>query len=149
MEGALEQFTTRWEGLEDPRTGNAALHDFHELLMIALCATLCGGQSAVAMSRFAEAKETFLRGFLKLEHGLPSHDTFSRLFRQLDPTQFPLLGGECVSLQQAFRLVVDETAHHTHVGTVDGRLDRRTHCALHHGGQRRIVPFPRAIRNPG
>jgi predicted transposase YbfD/YdcC len=84
----LEQFATCWEGLEDPRTGNAALHDFHELLMIALCATLCGGQSAVAMSRFAEAKESFLRGFLKLEHGLPSHDTFSRLFRQLDPKQF-------------------------------------------------------------
>ena len=56
--------------------------------MIALCATLRGGQSAVAMARFAEAKESFLRGFLKLEHGLPSHDTFSRLFRQLDPAQF-------------------------------------------------------------
>jgi hypothetical protein len=61
--------------LEDPRTGNAGLHDFHELLMIALCTTLCGGQSAMAMARFAEAKESFLRGFLKLEHGLPSHDT--------------------------------------------------------------------------
>jgi predicted transposase YbfD/YdcC len=84
----LEQFAACWEGLEDPRTGNAGLHDFHELLMIALCTTLCGGQSAVAMARFAEAKETFLRGFLKLEHGLPSHDTFSRLFRQLDPAQF-------------------------------------------------------------
>src|ERR1700742_2974561 len=56
--------------------------------MIALCTTLCGGQSAVAMARFAEAKETFLRGFLRLEHGLPSHDTFSRLFCQLDPAQF-------------------------------------------------------------
>jgi hypothetical protein len=84
----LEQFAACWEGLEDPRTGNAGLHDFHELLMIALCTTLCGGQSAVAMARFAEAKETFLRGFLKLEHGVPSHDTFSRLFRQLDPAQF-------------------------------------------------------------
>ena len=84
----MEQFAACWEGLEDPRTGNAGLHDFHELLMIALCTTLCGGQSAVAMARFAEAKEMFLRGFLKLEHGLPSHDTFSRLFRQLDPAQF-------------------------------------------------------------
>ena len=91
----MEQFAACWEGLEDPRNGNAGLrngnaglHDFHELLMIALCATLCGGQSAVAMARFAEAKETSLRGFLKLEHGLPSHDTFSRLFRQLDPAQF-------------------------------------------------------------
>src|SRR3954465_9604213 len=40
------------------------------------------------MERFAEAKEGFLRGFLKLENGLPSHDTFSRLFRLLDPTAF-------------------------------------------------------------
>jgi hypothetical protein len=56
--------------------------------VIALCAVLCGGQGAVDMAVFAEAKETFLRGFLKLENGLPSHDTFSRLFRNLDPDQF-------------------------------------------------------------
>jgi hypothetical protein len=43
----LEQFGSCWEGLDDPRCGNAALHDFHELLMIALCCVLCGGQGAV------------------------------------------------------------------------------------------------------
>jgi predicted transposase YbfD/YdcC len=84
----LDQFVECWEELDDPRSGNAALHDFHELLMIALCAVLCGGQSAVEMALFAKAKEPFLRGFLKLANGLPSHDTFSRLFRQLDPEQF-------------------------------------------------------------
>ena len=84
----MDQFIACWEELEDPRTGNAALHDFHELLMIALCTVLCGGQSAVDMARFARAKEAFLRGFLKLENGLPSHDTFSRLFRLLDPQSF-------------------------------------------------------------
>ena len=92
----MEQFAACWEGLDDPRTGNAELHDFHELLMIALCSTLCGGQSAAAMERFAQAKEDFLRGFLKLERGLPrglpsglpGHDTFSSLFRQLHPVQF-------------------------------------------------------------
>ena len=87
-EDGLDQFIACWEGLEDPRTGNAGLHDFHELLVIALCTVLCGGQSAVAMARFAEAKETFLRGFLKLANGIPSHDTFSRLFRLLDPARF-------------------------------------------------------------
>jgi predicted transposase YbfD/YdcC len=56
--------------------------------MIALCAVLSGGQGAVDMALFAKAKEPFLRGFLKLANGLPSHDTFSRLFRQLDPAQF-------------------------------------------------------------
>jgi predicted transposase YbfD/YdcC len=84
----LEQFGSCWEGLEDPRCGNAALHDFHELLMIALCCVLCGGQGAVDMAVFAEAKEPFLRSFLTLANGLPSHDTFSRLFRNLDPDQF-------------------------------------------------------------
>jgi predicted transposase YbfD/YdcC len=85
---AVEQFVACWEELEDPRTGNAERHDFHELLMIAFCAVLCGGQSAVDMALFARAKEPFLRSFLKLQNGLPSHDTFSRLFRLLDPAQF-------------------------------------------------------------
>ncbi len=84
----LDEFASCWEGLEDPRRGNAALHDFHELLMIALCAVLCGGQGAVDMAVFAKAKEPFLRGFLRLNNGVPSHDTFSRLFRQIDPAQF-------------------------------------------------------------
>jgi hypothetical protein len=84
----VEQFAGCWEGLEDPRSGNAGLHDFHELLMIALCTVLCGGQGAVDMAEFAKAKEPFLRGFLRLANGAPSHDTFSRLFRQLDPAQF-------------------------------------------------------------
>ena len=66
-EDALDPFSACREGLEDPRSGNAALHDFHELLMIALCAVLCGGQGAVDMAVFAKAKEPFLRGFLKLE----------------------------------------------------------------------------------
>jgi hypothetical protein len=39
----MDGFVECWEGLEDPRTGNAALHAFYELLMIALCTTLCGG----------------------------------------------------------------------------------------------------------
>jgi predicted transposase YbfD/YdcC len=87
-EETLEQFGACWEGLEDPRRGNAALHDFHEMLMIALCCVLCGGRGAVDMALFAEAKESFLRSFLTLANGLPSHDTFSRLFRNLDPDQF-------------------------------------------------------------
>jgi len=85
-----------WDELDDPRTGNAGLHDFHELLFIALCSVLCGGQGAVDMALFAQSKEPFplatlgasLRGVLTLANGVPSHDTFSRLFRQLDPEAF-------------------------------------------------------------
>jgi len=84
----LDRFVEFWEGLQDPRTGNAALHDFHEILAIAMCAVLCGAQGSVDMGLFAKSKEPFLRGFLKLENGVPSHDTFSRLFRMLDPEGF-------------------------------------------------------------
>ena len=82
----MDGFIACFEGLEDPRTGNAGRHNLLEILMIALCTVLCGGQSAIA--EFADDKEAFLRGFLTLEHGPPSHDTFSRVLRLLDPDQF-------------------------------------------------------------
>ncbi|MDR3412061.1 MAG: ISAs1 family transposase [Formivibrio sp.] len=85
---SLAQFVECWEGLEDPRSGNAGLHDFHELLAIGLCCALCGGHGPTDMALFARAKEPFLRSFLTLANGLPSHDTFNRLFRDLDPDQF-------------------------------------------------------------
>ena len=84
----MDRFAACFEDLDDPRSGNAALHDFLTLLIIALCAVLCGGQGAVDMALFARAKEPFLREFLDLENGPPSHDTFSRLFRRLDPDRF-------------------------------------------------------------
>lgn len=73
--------------IEDPRSGNAR-HDLLEVLTIALCAVLCGAESCVDMAVFGEAKEGLLRQFLELEHGVPSHDTFSRVFRLLDPAAF-------------------------------------------------------------
>ena len=84
----MDRFAACFADLEDPRTGNTALHDFHTLLFIALCTVLCGGQGAVDMALFAKAKEPFLREFLDLKNGPPSHDTFSRLFRRLDPDGF-------------------------------------------------------------
>lgn len=73
---------------EDPRTGNAALHHFYDLLIIALCTVLASGENATDMAECAKAKEPFLRGFLGLSNGLPSHNTSSRLFRLLDPDKF-------------------------------------------------------------
>jgi predicted transposase YbfD/YdcC len=113
----LERFAACWEGLDDPRTGNAGLHDFHELLVIALCTVLCGGQGAVDMVRFAEAKEPFLRGILGLENGVPSHDTFSRLFRLLDPAQFG-------AAFQRFMARFSETIQG--VVAIDGKVLRRS-----------------------
>jgi len=84
----MQDFRDCFSGLKDPRSGNALRHDLLELLMIALCAVLCGGESCVDMADFAEEKEGFLRDFLRLPKGLPSHDTFSRIFRALEPGAF-------------------------------------------------------------
>ncbi len=83
----MEEFARLFEGLEDPRQDNAR-HDLHDILIIALCTVLCGGEDCSDMALFGRAKEPFLRQFLTLEHGIPSHDTFSRVFRLLDPGQF-------------------------------------------------------------
>jgi hypothetical protein len=56
--------------------------------LIALCAMLSGGETCADMALFGRLKQTFLKEFLALEHGIPSHDTFSRLFRRLDPAAF-------------------------------------------------------------
>jgi predicted transposase YbfD/YdcC len=84
----MEGFAACFAGLNDPRTGNAGRHDLLEMLVIAICTLLSGGKDCTDMADFAETKLAFLRGFLPLEHGAPSHDTFSRLFRLLDPEQF-------------------------------------------------------------
>jgi predicted transposase YbfD/YdcC len=84
----MEGFAACFADLDDPRTGNAARHNLLEMLVIAICTLLTGGEDCTDMAEFAETKLAFLRGFLKLEHGTPSHDTFSRLFRLLDPEQF-------------------------------------------------------------
>ena len=75
-------------GLPDPRTGNATRHDLIEVVTIALVASVCGAESCVDFADFARDREALLRGLLALEHGPPSHDTFSRLFRLLDPQAF-------------------------------------------------------------
>ena len=71
----------------DPRAENAR-HELVEVLLIALAATLCGAEAASDMAVFGRSKEGVLRQFLRLEHGIPSHDTFSRVFRLLDPQAF-------------------------------------------------------------
>ena len=72
----------------DPRRGNAQRHELLDILAIALVASVCGAESCVDFAEFAEDRETLLREFLSLKNGLPSHDTFSRVFRLLDPAAF-------------------------------------------------------------
>jgi predicted transposase YbfD/YdcC len=84
----MEEFSHLFEGVSDPRRSNATRHDLHEMLMIALLSVLCGGEGCHDMSLFGRSKERFLRRFMALEHGIPSHDAFSDLFNALDPKSF-------------------------------------------------------------
>jgi predicted transposase YbfD/YdcC len=74
--------------LPDPRVERTRLHKFEDLLLIAICALLCGAESFEDMELFGDTKEPWLRTFLELPHGIPSHDTFNRLFAALDPQRF-------------------------------------------------------------
>jgi predicted transposase YbfD/YdcC len=85
----MEEFIACFSEVSDPRQENVR-HNLHEVLMIALCTMLCGGEDCSDMAVFGRAKRPFLRQFLRLKHGIPSHDTFSRVFRQLDPKPFQL-----------------------------------------------------------
>ena len=83
----MQKFRKIFRGLPDPRAPNAC-HDLLDLIVIALAATLCGAKGATDMALFARSKEKVLRQFLPLEYGIPSHDTFSRVLRVLDPEAF-------------------------------------------------------------
>jgi predicted transposase YbfD/YdcC len=117
--GGMERFRACFEDLVDPRTGNAQRHDLLEVLLIALLATLCGAEGCVDMALFGRAKAPLLRRFLRLEGGIPSHDTFSRIFRLLDPDAFEASFGRFVA---AFA----QEAGAGEVVAVDGKTARRS-----------------------
>ena len=74
--------------LEDPRIERAKRHELRDILMITLCAVICGADNLVEIEEFGKAREDWFRRFLKLPNGIPSHDTFGRVFSLLDPEQF-------------------------------------------------------------
>lgn len=74
--------------IEDPRIERTKDHLLIDILMVALCAMLCGAEGFVDFEEFGNAKSEFLRSFLELPNGIPSHDTFRRVFALLDPAQF-------------------------------------------------------------
>ena len=78
-----------FSALDYPRASNARRHSRHDILVIAFCTMLCGGQTSADMELFGHAKRELLQPFLKLDHGIPSHDTFSRLLGMLAPAAFP------------------------------------------------------------
>jgi predicted transposase YbfD/YdcC len=72
----------------DPRIERHRWHKLSDILVIAVCAVLCGAESYPAIEDFGYEREAWLKQFLELPEGIPSHDTFNRVLRLLDPVQF-------------------------------------------------------------
>lgn len=77
-----------FQGLPDPRVNRTKDHDLIDILVIAICTLLCAGESFNDMEDFGRAKRDWFQTFLTLRNGIPSHDTFNRLFAALDPKAF-------------------------------------------------------------
>lgn len=75
-------------GLPDPRTGQNVQHPLLSLMSIAICGVICGADSWVDVEMYGQSKQEWLASFLDLPHGIPSHDTFGRVFRWLNPDVF-------------------------------------------------------------
>jgi hypothetical protein len=77
--------------LDDPRIERKKLHPMPEILLLTLCAVICGAESWDDIEMFGKSKLAFLRHYLPYEHGIPSDDTVRRFFRAIDSAQFQRL----------------------------------------------------------
>lgn len=128
MNSDTPTFIDYFADLTDPRIEDRCDHKLIDILFIAVCAVICGADSFTDMEEFGIAKESWLRQFLDLPNGIPSHDTFGRVFARLKPGQF----------QQGFlswvRAVADVTEQQ--IVPIDGKKLRRSHNRS--SGQRAI-----------
>ncbi len=85
---SLPVFAEVFADLDDPRRVYLVRHRLDDLLLLTLCATICGAESFYAVEAFGRAKRSWLARLIDLSHGVPSHDTLSRLFAALDPKAF-------------------------------------------------------------
>ena len=120
---ASDEMTTasiveHFAAITDPRIDRARLHPLASILALSLVAVICGADSFVAIEEFGQSKEAWLKTFLELPNGIPSHDTLGRVFAILDP----------VSLADAFRSWMRAVAGLTEGGVIalDGKTLRRS-----------------------
>jgi predicted transposase YbfD/YdcC len=116
----LDDLITIFREVADPRDVNAR-HDLASVLFLALAATLCGAKTCVDIADFAASREEELSQIVDLPHGAPSHDTFSRVFRLLDPVELETAFGRCMAaLRQALGIGAPKG-----VVAIDGKALRR------------------------
>jgi predicted transposase YbfD/YdcC len=104
--------------ITDPRIDRTKLHSLIDIIMIAICAVIAGCEGWIEIADFGEDKEPWLRTFLALPNGTPSHDTFGRVFSLLDPKQFQASFADW--MQSVVTLTKGE------IIAIDGKTNRRT-----------------------
>jgi len=105
--------------LQDPRVERTKRHKLLDIVVLAICGVICGADDWVSIEEFGEAKLEWFQGFLELPNGIPSHDTFGRVFGRLDPDQFQTCFTNWI-------LSVSEVTK-GQVIAIDGKTLRRSH----------------------
>ena len=105
--------------LTDPRMDRTKYHSLHDILVIALCAMLCGAEAFTDFAQFGDCRLPWFKTVLELPHGIPSHDTFRRVFAMLNPREF----SNCFrSWTESLRKAVS-----CEIVAIDGKTLRRSH----------------------
>jgi predicted transposase YbfD/YdcC len=116
-EHSIRGLASHFSIIIDPRVNRTRDHELIDVLVIGLCSVICGAESFNDMAHFGNAKLDWFKIFLKLPHGVPSHDTFNRVFCALDPRQFT----ECfISWTQSVRAAIPGE-----IVALDGKALRR------------------------
>lgn len=116
---SLERLREHFERLQDPRVARSRRHELLDIVVIALCGVICGADSWVEIAEFGLAKLEWFQQFLHLPNGIPSHDTFGRVFARLNPEQ---LQGCLLAWASALR-----KASGGKLVALDGKTLRRSH----------------------
>ncbi len=111
--------SVHFANLEDPRVERTKDHPLINIITIAICSVICGANGWTDMELFGYAKQDWLSTFLDLEKGIPSHDTFGRVFGMIDPEQFEAC---FVSWIQAIAKLTNGE-----IIALDGKCLRRSH----------------------
>ena len=127
----LSALTASFRSLPDPRVDRTKQHLLVDIVAIAICAVVCGAEGWTDVAAFGKVKKKWLKRFLALPNGIPSHDTFGRVFAALDPEAF----------QQSFIHWVQRVAHLTagQVIAIDGKTLRRSHDQAKNKGALHLV----------
>ena len=105
--------------IDDPRVERTREHKLNDIMVIAICAVICGANHWTEVELFGQAKKKWLQTFLELANGIPSHDTFGRVFASIDPNQFQ--ASFLSWIQSVSQLLPAE------VVAIDGKVIRRSH----------------------